>query len=179
MGKTVTKDPKKEELEKLFRYDPDTGQLFWKVSAGKAKKGSVAGSLDKKHGYIRVRFSGKNYQAHRIVWILNNGDIPEGMYIDHIDHNKENNRLQNLRLVTGYTNQKNRSLGKNNRSGVLGVHYRKERNKWQATINYDHNTVFLGNFDDWFEAVCARKSAEAANGGFHENHGRRKRGDEE
>lgn len=179
MGKTVANYPKKEELEKLFSYDPETGFLFWKVSMGKAKRGSVAGSLDKKHGYIRVRIDGKNYQAHRLVWILNNGDIPEGMYVDHIDHNKANNHLQNLRLVTSYINQKNRSLGKNNRSGVLGVHYRGDRNKWQATINYDHNTVFLGNFDDWFEAVCARKSAEAHVGGFHENHGRRKGENEE
>ena len=102
---------------------------------------------------------------------MHNGPIPEGMQIDHIDQNKFNNRIENLRLVDGFDNHRNMPLLKNNTSGCCGVSMRKGLEKWRAFISVNGSFMELGYYDDWFEAVCARKSAENRFG-FHENHGK-------
>lgn len=160
-----------KDWEKYFRYDQSTGKLYWRLSKGRSLKGSEAGSLDKSSGYVCIRLDGKLYQAHRIIWEMFNGPIPEGMQIDHINHIRCDNRLINLRLVTQKENRKNNSRQKNNTSGIAGVYWDKNRGKWHVQIKLDGKTRALGRFDDFFEACCARKSAERFLG-FHINHGR-------
>ena len=108
---------------------------------------------------------------HRHDWEQANGPIPEGMTIDHIDGDPQNNALSNLRLVTQSDNMKNAKLRVDNKSGVPGVRWCKHRQKWAVQITSRGNMQALGRYDDWFEAVCARKSAEVSYG-FHPNHGR-------
>lgn len=162
---------------KYFRYDQNTGKLHWKLSKSKSRvpEGSEAGYLDKSSGYVCVTLDGKIYRAHRIIWEMFNGPIPEGMQIDHVNHIRCDNRLVNLGLVTHKENGRNVSRQKNNTSGITGVHWDKNRSKWHAQIKYKGKIYGLGRFDDFFEACCARKSKELEFK-FHPNHGRNTEG---
>lgn len=152
-------------------FDYKDGELFWKIKTSRnVLIGDKAGRKAKDH-YKTFRFNGDSYYVHRVIWEMHNGPIPEGMQIDHIDQNKFNNRIENLRLVDGFDNHKNMPLLKNNTSGCCGVSLRKKLAKWRAFISVNGSFMELGYYDDWFEAVCARKSAENRLG-FHENHGK-------
>ena len=91
--------------------------------------------------------------------------------MDHINHIRKDNRWLNLRETTNQENNKNASKRKDNTSGVPGVYWAKHCNKWLASINNGGERVNLGGFTDWFEAVCAKMSANNKYG-FHSNHGR-------
>lgn len=138
------------------------GELYWKVTRrGKARKGTKAGHK-KADGYVRVKYGGKHFYAHRIIYTMFHGPIPEGMEIDHIDGNRSHNRIENLRCVDKATNLRatTKRLQKNNKSGVPGVYYNKRLGGWIARIGVDGKRVDLGFRKDFFEAVCLRKSAE-------------------
>lgn len=158
-----------EILLKTFRYE--NGKIFRLKSAGRVSAGSEAGS-ELPNGYLRTKVCGVDMYVHRIVWIMHNGEIPFGMHIDHINHNRKDNRVQNLRLVTNGENHKNTKLCSRNSSGVCGVSFSKRHNKWWARINVDRKFINLGMFDDINSAIEAREKAEKFYG-FHENHGRR------
>jgi len=136
--------------------------------------GTVSGCKVAGNGttYIHVKFFGIMYYAHRIIWEMKYGDIPDDMYIDHIDGNGMNNRLSNFRLVTNNDNAKNKKLHKNNKSGVSGITWYKKLEKWTVRIGVNGKEKHLGYFEDFFEAVCRRKSAEVEFG-YHINHGRK------
>ena len=108
---------------------------------------------------------------HRYIWETAFGPIPEGMYIDHINGVRHDNRLENLRLVDRTGNARNAKRRNDSSSGVTGVHFHKQHGKWNSRINHEGKRVELGLYRDWFEAVCARKAAEVRLG-YHENHGR-------
>ncbi len=110
--------------------------------------------------------------THRVLWEKANGPIPTGLEIDHINGDREDNRLDNLRLVTRQENTKNVRLRDSNTCGVTGVGWFTRRSKWRSRIESDGKAIHLGYFDDWFDAVCARMSANNRYG-FHPNHGRR------
>lgn len=122
--KTINQYPTQAELKALFDYNPETGILTWKVKPkyGKVKIGDVAGCLDKSHGYLVVRINGILYRVHRIIWIICEGEIPDGYEIDHINQIRDNNWRTNLRLATSSQNQYNRNAYKNNKSGIKGLH---------------------------------------------------------
>lgn len=160
--------------QKLFLYlfSYRAGHIFWKAklsNKGRVKIGNELGGVDK-DGYLVGSVYGKNWRVHRLIYVMFNGDIPEGMQIDHVDHNKLNNVLENLRLCTCDDNNRNMPMLKTNTSGVVGV--TAKGNKWQAQIVIKGKPTYLGLYDDFFEAVCARKSAEKSSGVFHENHGK-------
>ncbi len=95
-------------FERYLIYEPDTGLLIWRVTlCSTAIAGNVAGTRSKK-GYIQVQINKKRYYAHNIAWIMSEGEIPSGYEIDHIDLDKSNNKLENLRLSTKSQNQRNR-----------------------------------------------------------------------
>lgn len=121
-------------------------------------------------GYIAISIDSKKYLAHRLAWLYMTGEWPENQ-TDHIDHVRDNNKWDNLRKATNQENLKNQSIRKNNESGITGVCWHKTANKWMAYINLSEGSKYLGIFTDWFEAACARKSADNKYG-FHENHGR-------
>jgi|TARA_R110000787_G_scaffold14422_2_gene44523 hypothetical protein len=159
-----------EEAIHAFSYNPDTGELLWRNNYGtNAKVGNVAGYLDK--NYQKLRFKTKSYLVHRVIWLIVNGQFPDNQ-IDHIDGNKLNNKIENLRDVDNETNGRNRSMNKNNTSGMTGVTLDKRSGKWKASIIFKGNRMYLGYFGDFELACLVRKEAEHKYG-FHINHGRK------
>ena len=150
-------------------FTVENGMLIWGVKISNKNKGDLAGCKGAR-GYIRVRRGGVLYYAHRIIWEMHNGPIPEGMQIDHINHVRDDNRIENLRLVSHKTNHRNRTMQSNNSSGVTGVSWMSKINKWRAQIMVNQVTISLGDYDDFDCAVNARINAESTYG-FHENHG--------
>lgn len=134
-----------EELEKLLKCNQETGELIWKISVAKnVKLGDIAGSLQKS-GYIRIRIQGRYYLAHRLVWLYHNREFPNGM-LDHINGNRSDNRLENLRECTRSENMMNRKCNTNNISRCKGVSWNIGVNKYQATIGLNNKQKHLGYF---------------------------------
>lgn len=170
-----------EQLRQVLRYDATTGKLFWlrRAESMFATKRAWAAwnaryadkpALDcPSHGYCYGRVFGKSVFAHRAGWALHHGLWPE--VIDHINGDRSDNRIENLRNLAHKDNLRNAKRSSANTSGATGVFWLARLGKWQAGIRVDGKYTYLGVFDDFQEAVSARKSAEAANG-FHENHGR-------
>lgn len=121
-------------------------------------------------GYKSGNLLGKRYLAHRVIWLLCHKDWPEGT-LDHINGIRTDNRLSNLRLATLSENAQNRKTPSVNTSGVMGVYWYKKFRKWVSMIRIAGKLTYLGAYDDFEEAVAARKEAELANG-YHPNHGR-------
>ena len=155
-----------ETLKRHFKYDTETGILY------RVKKDNtlrVSGTVDC-NGYIKVVFKKKEYLAHRLIWVYLHGKNPN--QIDHINHNRTDNSLLNLREVTNKENHRNRTKQKNNTSGATGVQWNKKSKKWAACIHEDRSKrIHLGYFCEFSEAVNARKNAEVLYG-FHKNHGK-------
>lgn len=151
-------------------YEPTDGTLRWARvhPRSKVQPGDIAGCIDGV-GYRVVRVDGRNYKVHRVVWEIHHGEIPPGLQVDHIDHNRLNNRIENLRLVTCAENNKNKSLDYRNKHGVPGVK-RKSNGRWEASISVDGKYRYLGDFESVSGAIEARKRAEA-DCGYHHNHG--------
>lgn len=153
------------DFSEYFEYRD--GCLIWKSKRpGRGcVVGSVAGTINSA-GRRVVEIHGKKYLAYRIVWVMHHGSIPTGLCVDHIDGNKINDRIENLRIVTLSVNQRNSKIPKNNKTGIIGV-----TNKSGGFV-VNCAGMYIGYFKDFLEACCARKSAERLMG-FHANHGRK------
>lgn len=175
------------ELRQLLFYVPSTGELFWKDRgiewftdkgrpaaanqllwnakyAGEPALTSIAANR-----YRTGRILGQAYKAHRVAWAVHYGAWPVN-FIDHINGNRTDNRIGNLRDVTKAENARNQRLHSTNTSGVAGVSFKSDRNVWRARISIDGNMRTIGTFASFEDAVNARKAAEAALG-YHDNHG--------
>jgi hypothetical protein len=160
-----------EEIRRRIGYNPETGEFWWKVTIGGrgAKSGEpMTGRLNGR-GYLDIGVNNKRHLLHRVAWFLSKGEWPE--HIDHIDHNRTNNRIANLRSVSNAQNMLNKGMSSRNRSGITGVDWYGRDKKWRAQIAKGKKHIWLGCFDSLLDAVAARKSAEARLG-FHANHGR-------
>lgn len=162
-----------EELIDILDYDPLTGIFTWKnPTALRCKVGDVAGTdFQNSNGkqYKRVMINGVGYQLHRLAWLYTYEEYPEHE-IDHINGDGTDNRIENLRSVTRKENNMNKRKQSNNSSGVTGVVKFKRTGKWHAQIQVDGKNNHLGFFDNFNDAVIARKMAEQEFG-FHANHG--------
>jgi len=159
-----------EQLKELVSYDKSTGDMLWIVQKSKRIKiGTKVGTIMNK-GYYRVKIDGIPYLVHRLAWLYTFGVFPE-YDIDHINGNRLDNRINNLREVTSQGNAQNRKLGSNNTSGVVGVRWSKFHSKWYAVINVNKKQKHLGYFENKEDAVSARKTAEIKYN-YHENHGK-------
>lgn len=172
---------------KLFSYDEITGNILWKkrdlsdpllstLFVEKAIKAFNTRCANKKAGtphsktnhiVIRHMLGGKDVSttAHHLAWLIKTGNPPpKGYDIDHIDQNPMNNSWSNLRLVHRTVNICNSDRNrKNNKSGVKGIYWHKKISQWVSTIQISGKCLYLKNTADFFEAVCARKSAELVN----------------
>lgn len=155
------------EAKRVFHYEPGSGHLIWKVGRN---IGQRAGTLHKTMGYRQVKVNGTYYNEHRIIMLIVNGDLPEGMQVDHINHDRADNRLVNLRFVTHTQNGRNTKLPVTNTTGVIGVSYKKKYDKYYAQIYIKGKNIYLGWHDTLEEAAAARAEAEIKYG-FHPNHG--------
>jgi hypothetical protein len=158
-----------DELKKLFYIDEDW-QLRWKVKKAKQIKiGAIAGTTSV-FGYRSVTINNRHYRVHRIIWALHYGEWPTG-HLDHINGIKDDNSIENLRVATTTENARNQKLFVTNKTRLPGVSWNKATNKWESYIYDRCQKKHLGTSEDFFEVVCARKSAELQYG-FHANHGR-------
>ena len=161
----------REALE-LFRYDYETGVLYWRWHVNpRVPKTLEAGAQNKSNGYLYVKVHERRYLVHRIVMLMCYGFCGEGLDVDHINHVRNDNRLVNLRFVTRRENQRNQSLSSKNTSGVTGVHFSKARKKYMAQIRVDGENIFLGRFETLEEAAAARAEANLKFK-FNNNHGK-------
>ena len=158
-----------ELVNKLFSYDDKTGDLIRKVTVGpRGKAGKVAGGLNSK-GYVYVEIKGVSYLAHRIVFLMHHGYLPK--CLDHVDNNRSNNHIENLRPATVSQNNHNADQRSNNTSGVKGVSQYGRNGKWRAVIMVDGKSHYIGGFTDKAVAETAvRKAREELHGTFV-NHG--------
>lgn len=149
-------------LRELLRYDADTGRFTrLKSLKGGAKIGDVAGALESSNGYWRIGVDGTLYYAHRLAWLHTHGVWPRH-FIDHINGVRTDNRLLNLREADDSQNQQAQGLKANNSSGVRGVYWHKQRQRWHAEIMVGQKKRSLGLYDTLEEAAVARAAAQAA-----------------
>lgn len=157
------------KLKEFLQYDPESGIFTWLKSPGnRIKAGDSAGSK-RRNGYLNLRL-GKTYLAHRLAFLFMTGEFPK--MVDHINGCKSDNRWVNLREVDTSENGKNAPIPITNKSGVIGVRWRKEMKKWVAKIKVNQRDYHLGYFSELADAAAARTRAEK-DFGFHPNHGRR------
>ena len=135
-----------EELKEYLSYDKDTGELTWvKSPSRRMPAGRLAGCFDSQ-GYKLVRFKGQNYRYSRVCYFIHYGVQPDGV-VDHINRNRQDNRMVNLRLVTESQNRTNaEGFGK---SHYRGVNYRTDRCTWTAHCA----RVYLGSSRDAKDAA--------------------------
>ena len=159
-----------DEVRRLIAYDKETGLFTWKERpSNRVKIGEKVG-FDNGNGYLRTSVCNTRVLLHQLAYVIVEGSYPDKI-VDHINQKRDDNRWDNLRLVTRVENEQNKSLSKTNTSGQFGV--RKARDKWQAYIRVNGVSKFLGNHSSYATAVIIRKAAEGWYG-FHENHGRSK-----
>jgi hypothetical protein len=155
-----------ERLREVLSYDPDTGVFTRKVrTAQSVRVGDVAGT---RHicGYWQINVFGALYLAHRLAWLYTNGEWPAAE-IDHINGNRLDNRICNLRAATRHENGSNlRKPKSTNTSGYLGVTWSKQRRKWAAQITVNRKGRVIGFFEDPAEAGAAYLQAKRELHGF-------------
>jgi len=148
-----------KELKKQVHYDPITG-IFTRilVKHGLHDIHKPIGT-PLRWGHLAASISGKRYLLHRLAFLYVEGYMPENE-VDHIDRNPGNNKWDNLREVSHLCNMRNCKCDKRNTSGITGIYWAKERNKWYAQIRILGKNLYLGYFVDKLDAAKARWEAE-------------------
>ena len=175
-------------LRQLIDYNPDTGLLHWRertpelhaaTGADTAKVGEWnhrhAGkecfTTDNGKGYRCGLLAGRMYRGHRVAWAIYHGKWP-ALFLDHINQQRADNRMVNLRETDFVENARNARMQRRNRSGQVGVHWDSGYRHWASRIVVHGNRITLGYFKSFDDAVKARKDAERQYG-FSPLHGRR------
>jgi hypothetical protein len=148
--------------QRIFElFDYQDGKLLWRVSRGRIRAGDEAGAVIP-NGRLYVQFDGKKYLVHRVIWFLHHGECPQ--FLDHIDGNPLNNRIENLRAATNAQNAMNRRVRADSSTGIKGITPKGKR--FGACIYVDGAAKYLGTFDSADLAQAAY--AAAANKHFKE-----------
>ena len=148
-------------IKEHFAYEQDGTFTLLKKQYVASKLGQIVGWIQP-NGYRRISIKAKFYQAHRLVWLYHHGKMPLHE-IDHINGNKSDNRIENLRDVEHLSNTQNRRKAKsNNQSGFLGVSSTMKKNKFTALLWHNKKTNILGHFETpeeaHFEYVKAKRA---------------------
>lgn len=171
-------------LRELFRYDPVTGELFWRRRDAKWFMGPRSATMaanwnsrfadkpalitEDRHGYLYGTLFLSHAYRHRVAFAIHHGFLPPE--IDHEDRDVKNNRIANLRPATHGENMENLPLFSTNSSGVNGVSFNKRRGLWRAYLNRNDRQIHIGYYDQIEDAAAAREIANRDNG-FHPTHG--------
>lgn len=162
-----------EEVRRLLDLNFETGELRWTAAASQGRlAGRIAGSVGS-CGYRQIKIGQRMYLAHRLIWLIVNGEWPAGQ-IDHIDGDRTNNAVCNLRDVTGAQNKQNIAVsGRKSASGLAGAVYipggSRRRDKWESRIKVNGVSHHLGLHSTPEAAHAAYLSAKAR---FHPNFSR-------
>lgn len=162
-------DLTQDRLRYLICYVPETGRFIWRV-ATKCKKAYTRIGRNHRSRYLKIVVDGKWYPAHRLAWLWVYGEFPNSE-IDHINTDKTDNRLINLRLATPLQNRCNRGPTVRCKTGYKGVFWDVERNKWKAEIRFNGQIHWLGRFDsaekahEAYSAAAIKIHGEFANAG--------------
>lgn len=148
-----SKYPKKFELEQVFEID--SNYTIWRrpyidIRGYNRSRQKVTNKCNSVAGYCDVKFKDRILKYHTILWIMINGDIPEGYVIDHIDGNRVNNDISNLRCVTQRTNMQNMQKHRNGK--LVGCYYNKRMKKWHTQITVNNKRIHIGHFNSQQEA---------------------------
>jgi hypothetical protein len=134
-----------KEAQECFDYKD--GILYWKFrAANRIKVGSPAGSIDPSTGYHKTYVYGKFYKTHRVIFLYHHGYLPE--FVDHIDGDKINNKIDNLRPTTKSQNAMNQKVRADNKSGTKGVRWHKRDKKWLVQLTVNSKTHSFGYFEE-------------------------------
>ena len=150
--------PSQEELHALFEYSPTTGLFTYKT-----KSNCIAGSINKVSGYRVIRINRILYKASRLVWMYVHGEDPGDLTVDHIDRDKSNDAIDNLRLATRSQQNFNRA-GWNKSTGIRGVTYIEKKGKYLANIQFGSKRT-TKQFDTAEEAQAYYNKLRAEHGG--------------
>lgn len=168
--------PPQGVLRQLLDYDPKTGELRWRWRPSGTRQwnsrypGTLAFTKIIERGYRSGQIFKSDYLAHRIIWKWWHGQDPDT--IDHINGDKLDNRIENLRSVPFRVNAKNLPMPRSNKSGEAGIHRCRKSGRWRVAIRINGKPKTLGRFNKFEDAIAARNAGWAANG-YHENHGRK------
>ena len=179
----MTYDEKLKQTAKAVSYTPETGFMVWREKPLDIKNaarwnanyaGAKCGTINPNgYQYIVIRFPCQptfSILAHRLAWFITHGKLPD-QEIDHINQDKLDNRLANLRDVSHKVNLKNRTRLSNNTSGFTGVVWCKKSKKWRARVKIDGKLQHIGLYSSITEADTVAREFRKANG-FTETHGR-------
>jgi hypothetical protein len=145
-----------ERVRVLFLYKD--GSLFWRVRRKGVRFGSMAGRR-RSDGYSKIMVDRKDYFAHRLIFLYHHGYTPEHE-VDHIDRNRSNNKIENLREASRSCNLRNSAQQSSTSSGVKGITWDKYAQKWKAHITINNISRHLGRYSDFTEAAAHRLAAE-------------------
>lgn len=149
-----------EYLQSIFDYKD--GELYWKENRYRNKtKGKKAGSLDTK-GYRFVTIQSKAHRVHRVIFLMHYGYLPD--FIDHINGNRLDNKIENLRPCSMAENARNCKKPKHNTSGYKGIRWRKDRSKWQVFFKVNKKYMSFGCY---FDLEVAKFVAETMRYKYH------------
>lgn len=140
------------KIRRLLDYQE--GKMFWKMMLSRSKVGSEAGTLTKDGRWV-IKIGGKNWLRHRLVWLWHHDVLPP--VLDHIDSDRTNDRIENLRPATLSQNNANSKKSTINNSGIKGVSWSQTGHRWQAYVNYKGKQIYLGLFDTVEQASIARR----------------------
>ena len=153
-------------LHELFEYRD--GELYWKNRKSGVCFGKPVGYVTRQ-GYKRVEVNGKSYAVHRLVYVMFNNSLPE--QLDHIDCNKLNNRIENLRPASSAENSSNRNLRSDNQYGTKNIYFDKTNGKWIVQVRKHGKSYFFGRYKDKDHAAKVAKTARNLLHGEFANHG--------
>lgn len=154
---------KQTRLQELLEYAPETGVFRWRVNRTSVRAGTMAGRLDSK-GYRQISVDGQRYGAHRLAWLYMNGEWPKHE-IDHVNGDRDDNRIANLRDVVRTINMRNKRRYSNAANTPVGIQRRS--GVWHSYIG----NSYIGAFVCLGAAFAARRAAESQLD-YHANHGR-------
>ena len=157
----------KQMLNELFEYRD--GEIYYKVSRSRNKAGSKAGTYRKHDNAYQVIIGGKHYLVHRVVFMLHHGYMPE--MVDHIDGNRANNKIENLRQADVNQNAQNAVKRKDNTSGVKGVNWSKVDKCWRVRVQCKNKRIDFGGYQDLEFADLVSQMAREKYHGAYANHG--------
>lgn len=142
-----------EELKRVVSYDPDTGEFRWLKSGKPGLNGFIAGTK-RPDGYSQICIKQELYLAHRLAWVYIHGVWPK-QKIDHIDRDRGNTRIKNLREVTDSENGRNTIDNKERQSSTIRVCWNEHKNNWEILVNFGSGKRIVWSFDSEEEAIQA------------------------